>query len=132
MKTINEPVILFDGICNLCNRSVQFILKYDKKEIFKFTTLHSQYASELLRSYQYEKITDSVLLVDNGKLYQQSTAALMIARQLKYFWILYPLIYLPKWLRDTFYDFVAKNRYQWFGKRESCMMPDEKFRKRFL
>ena len=128
----NAPVILFDGICNLCNNSVQFILKYEKEETFKFAPLQSDVAKKILAPFQQQAITDSVLLIENGKLYQQSTAALRIAKRLKYFWVLFPLIYIPKWIRDPVYDWIARNRYRWFGTRESCMMPDENQKKRFL
>ena len=130
---MNEsPIVLFDGICNLCNQSVKFILKYEKNEFFKFATLQSKAAQEKLIPFQHEKITDSVLLIEKGKLYQQSTAALRIVKKLKYFWWIYYLIYLPKWMRDPFYQWIARNRYRWFGTRKSCMVPNEHLKNRFL
>ena len=132
MNESTQQVVLFDGICNLCNKSVQFILRYEKTATLKFTPLQSDAARQILSSFQNEIITDSVLLVENNHLYQQSTAALLIAKKLKYFWVLYPLIYIPKKIRDSIYKYVAKNRYQWFGKRETCMIPDKDLTQRFL
>lgn len=133
MKEWGEPIVLFDGICNLCNASVQFILKYEKKPIFKFGTLQNEKVQTMLqKNYSAIPVTDSVLLIENDLLYQESTAALMIARKLKYFWILYYLIYLPAWLRNPFYRFVARNRYRWFGKRDNCMVPSDDLKRRFI
>ena len=132
MNESTQPVVLFDGICNLCNKSVQFILRYEKNATLKFTPLQSDTARQILSSFQNEMITDSVLLIENNHLYQQSTAALLIAKKLKYFWVLYPLIYIPRKIRDSIYKYVAKNRYQWFGKRETCMIPDKDLTQRFL
>ena len=132
MITEDAPIVLFDGICNLCNASVQFILKYEKKPIFKFGTLQSTKVKELLSSYDTELISDSVLLIQNDKIYQESTAALRIARELKYFWVLYYLIYIPSWLRDPIYRLIVRNRYKWFGKRETCMIPTEELKNRFI
>ena len=129
---MEAPVVLFDGVCNLCNASVQFILKYEKEPVFKFATLQDAKAQKLIKSHEPTSIADSVLLVQDGKLYQESTAALLIARRLNYFWILYYLIYLPLWVRNPIYRFIARNRYRWFGKRESCMVPTEELKNRFL
>ncbi|MBN2261819.1 MAG: DUF393 domain-containing protein [Prolixibacteraceae bacterium] len=128
----NRPVILFDGVCNLCNASVQLILKYERNKSFRFAALQSIAAQNILSGFANEKISDSVLLVENGKLYQQSDAALMIARRLNYFRHLYFLTYLPKWFRNPFYNFIAKYRYKLFGKKDQCMVPDEQLKKRFL
>jgi predicted DCC family thiol-disulfide oxidoreductase YuxK len=128
----DQPIILFDGVCNLCNASVHFILQYEKKERFKFTSLQSEKAQLLLTSFNTEEITDSVILIEKNKMYQQSTAALKIARHLRYFWVLYYLIYVPHYLRDPIYQIIAKNRYSWFGKRDKCMVPDGNIKDRFL
>lgn len=130
--SIEHPIILFDGVCNLCNSSVQFILRYEKKPEFKFVALQSETGNKIRQQFQEEDISDSVLLIENNKLFQASDAALRIAKKLKYFWILYYLIYLPNWMRDPFYRFVASNRYHWFGKRDQCMIPDESVKNRFL
>lgn len=127
-----NPVILFDGVCNLCNASVQLIMKYERDKSFRFAALQSIAAQNILLNFANERISDSVLLIENGKLYQQSDAALMIARRLNYFRHLYFWIYLPKWFRNPFYNCIAKYRYKLFGKKNQCMIPDEKLKKRFL
>lgn len=127
-----SPIILFDGVCNLCNNSVRFILHFEKNEIFKFATIQSDAAQKLLSPFKGEKINDSVLLIENGKLYQESTAAFRIMRKLKYFCLLYYLIFFPRWMRDPIYKWIAANRYNWFGKKESCMIPNENLKNRFL
>lgn len=127
-----SPVILFDGVCNLCNSSVKFIIRFDTKEIFKFGTIQSKQAHEILEHYKNELNSNSVILIENGILYQESTAALQIAKKLKYFWIFYYLIYLPKKIRDPLYKLIAKNRYRWFGKKDKCMVPSEDLSHRFI
>lgn len=128
----NRPVILFDGVCNLCNASVQLILKYERDRNLRFAALQSKTAKSILENFSGEKISDSVLLIENGKLYQQSDAALMIARRLKYFRHLYFLIYLPKWLRNPLYNCIAKYRYKLFGKQNQCMVPNQQIKNRFI
>jgi predicted DCC family thiol-disulfide oxidoreductase YuxK len=136
MQTTNEhnisPVVLFDGVCNLCNASVQFILKHEKNEELKFATLQDDKIQHLLSEYNNTKIHDSVLLIENGTLYQESDAALRIARYLKFFRLFYFLIFIPTWVRNPIYRLIARNRYKWFGKREQCMMPDKNVKHRFL
>jgi predicted DCC family thiol-disulfide oxidoreductase YuxK len=126
------PVIIFDGVCNLCNKTVQTILKHDSKGIFRFTALQNNTAKEILKSFKNEKISDSVLLIENGKLFQQSAAALRIARKLKYYKLLYFLIVIPAPVRDFFYKLIANNRYRWFGKKDTCMIPEKKWAERFI
>ena len=129
----NKAVILFDGVCNLCNSSVQFVLKHDKKQHFVFAALQSDVAKELLLHYPKEIIKkDSIILIQNKKTYTESTAALLIAKEFtgfckvfQFFWI------IPKHIRDILYRFIAKNRYRWFGKREVCMIPDKSVMDRF-
>lgn len=130
----NNPghIILFDGVCNLCNASVQFIIRNDCRKKFHFASIQSQIAQELLKKFNEEKISDSVLLIENGKLYQESTAALRIARHLCWFRLFSIFLVIPGWIRDPVYRFIARNRYQWFGKRESCMLPDDANKSRFL
>lgn len=132
MNQNEYPIILFDGVCNLCNASVRFILKYEKDEVFRFGTLQSETAQKILEKFKPIKIYNSVIFIENGMLYQESRAALKIARRLKYFWLLHYLIYLPNWFRDPFYKLIAKNRYSWFGKKDQCMIPDENLKKRFI
>ena len=116
-------VILFDGVCNLCNSSVQFVIRRDRRARFKFAPLQSQ----------GEAAGDSIVLVDNGRRYTRSTAALRIARHLDFPWNLaYALIVVPRPLRDAAYDFIARRRYRWFGRRDVCMTPTPELRSRFL
>jgi predicted DCC family thiol-disulfide oxidoreductase YuxK len=131
---MSHPVIFFDGFCNLCNGAVQFILKHDNKDIFRLAALQSDAAKSYLAEKQIANIAaDSIVLVENGKVYTRSTAALRIARHLSGLWpVLYVFIFLPAFIRDYFYDLVAKNRYKVWGKRESCMLPEPDTVKRFL
>jgi len=131
----NHPIILFDGYCNLCNISVQFIIKHDKKRHFLLASLQSDAATKILLQLNVESFKDynSIVLVEDGKLYIKSTAVLRIAKRLKGFvQTLYLLIIIPTPLRNIFYDFIAKNRYKWFGKRKNCMMPNPDDFDRFL
>jgi predicted DCC family thiol-disulfide oxidoreductase YuxK len=128
------PIILFDGVCNLCNGAVQFIIERDKKQHFRFASLQSKTGQEYQQKagLAIDKI-DTILLVENGKIYQKSTAALRIARHLDGLWsILYIFIIVPPFIRNAVYDFIAKNRYKWFGKQDSCWMPTPDLKKLFL
>ncbi|SDN40721.1 thiol-disulfide oxidoreductase DCC family protein [Bacillus sp. OK048] len=128
-----ERIILFDGVCNLCNSSVQFIIKRDPKGHYKFASLQSMKGQSLLKQYGYDKEFDSFILIENQRIYSKSSAALMICRNLTGLWKLLNILrILPAPFRDFFYDVVAKNRYKWFGKKESCMLPTKEMKKRFL
>jgi predicted DCC family thiol-disulfide oxidoreductase YuxK len=130
-----KSLVLFDGVCNLCHRSVQFILDRDPAERFVFAALQSAPARRLLaaRGYTVAPDPDSVLLVEGGRLYERSTAALRIARRLRGAWpLLFGLIVLPRFLRDAVYRFIARNRYRWFGKRAECRLSTPALRARFL
>ncbi len=131
---ITKPVVLFDGICNLCNSAVQFIIRHDKNEVFLFCALQSEKGQGLLAKYKLpNKQFNSFILVDNNKVYQKSNAALQVLKKIPRFTILfYLLVWIPKFLRNLSYDFIAKNRYRWFGKKESCMVPTPEILKRFL
>jgi predicted DCC family thiol-disulfide oxidoreductase YuxK len=128
----SQPTILFDGVCNLCNASVRLILKHERDLQFRFAALQSEAAQAMLLNFKGSKIYDSVLLIENGRLYQQSDAAFRIARRLNYFRHLYFLIYLPRWVRNPMYYMVSKYRYKLFGKQTHCMAPTEKVKERFL
>jgi len=130
----NKAVILFDGVCILCNSSVQFVLKHDKKQHFVFAALQSDVARELLLHYPMEIIEkDSIILIQNKKIYTESTAALLIAKEFVGFWKIFQVFWIvPKIIRDFFYNLIAKNRYKWFGKKETCMIPDKSVKNRFL
>lgn len=131
---MEHPVIFFDGFCNLCNGAVQFILKHDRKGVFRLAALQSDVAKAYLKQKNLGNIgKDSIVLLEDGKVYTRSTAALRIARRLSGAWVvLYGFILVPAVIRDYFYDLVAKNRYRVWGKRDSCMLPDANNRKRFL
>lgn len=129
-----EEIILFDGVCNLCNYFVQFVIKRDKNNIFKFSSLQSEFGQNLLR--KFEKVNsepDTVVLYKEEKMFTESTAAIKILSQLgfgyKFFFV---FLIIPKFIRDAFYRFVADNRYRWFGKRDSCMVPTEELKNKFI
>lgn len=129
-----HKIILFDGVCNLCNNTINFIIRHDMKSIFKFATLQSEVADELLKNFPPVKNKlDSIILLEKGVKYTQSSAALRIAKNLSGGYpILYVFIIIPKFFRDWIYSIVAKNRYKWFGKKEECMIPTPELRERFL
>jgi predicted DCC family thiol-disulfide oxidoreductase YuxK len=128
------PVILFDGVCNFCNGAINLLLKQDKKDIFRFAPLQSEAGQKLLVQYQIpQKGFESFVLIQNEKVYQKSTAALKVLNKLPWHWKgLQMLWIIPKFISDAIYDFIAKNRYKWFGKKEECMIPSPEMRNRFL
>ena len=130
----NKTIILFDGVCNLCNSSVQFIIKRDKKKQFLFTSLQSDAARDILLQFQLKNSEmHSILLIENEKIYQKSDAILKIVKHLSGMWKMsYGFIIIPKFIRDYVYMLIAKNRYRWFGKREVCMIPTKELQMRFL
>ncbi len=128
------PIILFDGICNLCNQSIQAVIKRDSKKMFIFASLQSEAGAKLLSQYgAMDSNIDSVVLVHAGEIYIKSDAVLEIIRILggPYTLILGFQI-IPRFIRDFIYDWIARNRYGWFGKREACMIPTPDLRDRFL
>lgn len=133
-NTKNKSIILFDGVCNLCNASVNFIIKHDKKAHFKFASLQSDAAKELLLQYNSKNINyDSIILIENASLYIKSTAALRISRNLNgSYKLLYAFIIIPTFIRDWVYNYIAKNRFKWYGKKDSCMIPTPELKNRFL
>jgi predicted DCC family thiol-disulfide oxidoreductase YuxK len=124
-------VVFFDGVCNLCNSSVNFIIERDKKNVFRFASLQSsfgaKYATTALGNY------DSVILLEGDKVYYRSDAALRILKHLGgiYSWA-YCFIIIPKFLRNAVYDFIARHRYQWFGKSETCRVPTAELKEKFI
>lgn len=132
--TKNKSIILFDGVCNLCNASVIFIIKHDKKAQFLFASLQSDAAKEILLQYNSKKIKiDSIVLIQNNEIYEKSSAALRIAKALSGgFKSLYLFIIIPKFIRDFGYDYIAKNRYKWYGQKETCMIPTSEIKNRFI
>lgn len=134
MVATKHKVILFDGVCNLCNTSVTFVIKRDKTDTFRFATLQEEPGKSLLEKHAIDPSeTDSIILVDGEKAYTKSTAALKIARHLGGGYpLLYGFMIVPKFIRNWVYDYVAKNRYKWYGKKESCMIPTPALRSKFL
>ena len=134
MDIENQPIVLFDGVCNLCNHSVNFIIDRDKDQRFKFASLQSEIGQKLLHQYALDtQYLDSIVLIDGDKMYKKSTAALQVAKHLKGAWSwLYALIIFPRFIRDAVYDFIGRNRYRWFGKEDACRIPTPELRARFL
>lgn len=131
-----RPVLYFDGVCNLCNRSVQFVIRHDKKGRFLFAPLQSAAGAEIqqkLESLNGGRVPDSLVLSWKGKLRTESDAALHTAGLLGFPWNLASLLLLvPRFLRDLLYRWVARNRYRWFGRQDACMMPTPELKARFL
>jgi len=131
----NKKIILFDGICNLCNGAVRFIIKRDKKDEFRFATLQGETGQRLVseREIDTSKV-DSIILIEPGVAYYvKSTAAMKIGRSFGGFWkMAYVLNLIPSQLRDIVYDLVAKYRYRWFGQKEECMVPTPELKAKFL
>ncbi|WP_165995729.1 thiol-disulfide oxidoreductase DCC family protein [Bacillus sp. Cs-700] len=130
---VDTNIILFDGVCNLCNGLVKFMFKYDKKAIFSFASLQSESAQILLKKAGLTEVPDSVIVIKQGKALVKSEAVLSIIQQLEgWFKLLLVFRLFPRSIRDRLYDEIAKRRYKWFGKKESCMIPTKEQRKRFL
>ena len=138
MKDISEEkqIILFDGVCNLCNNAIQFIIKKDKKDIFRFASLQSEIGQKLTaeRGIDTSEI-DSMILINPGEAYYiKSTAALEIGKKIPgmYTFLASLLLTFPEGFRNIVYDFIAKNRYKWFGKKNACMIPTPEIQAKFL
>ena len=129
-----KPVILFDGICNLCTSSVQFVLKRDPKAHFSFASIQSEKGGRLYLSHGYRPDEiETFILIENGESYSKSDAAIRVARKLSGPWpILSVLVLIPRPIRNWFYDVIARNRYRWFGKTDSCMVPSREDLERFM
>ena len=130
-----KKIILFDGVCNLCNSAVQFIIKHDKKDLFRFVALQSDLGQEIIRHIGIDtKNTDSIVLYEPGiAYYYKSEAALEIAKHLDSFYSFLSIFkILPTAVSDSVYDYIAKNRYKWYGKKESCMIPTDELKSKFL
>ena len=134
MLNSDHPVILFDGVCNFCNSAINFVLKQDKKGIFRFAPLQSEAGQKLLQQYNLStQEFDSFVLIDKGKVYKKSTASLQVMNKLPWYWKEVQLFrIIPTIFRDAIYDFIAKRRYKWFGKKDQCMIPTPEIRSRFL
>lgn len=127
------PVIFFDGVCNLCNASVQFVIRRDARQKFRFASLQSDFAKNVLSQYHISDDIRTIILLRDNKIYLRSDAVLEISRELNGLW---PLIYnfkiIPRFFRDGVYNFISKNRYQWFGRMDACWLPTPDFKSRFL
>jgi predicted DCC family thiol-disulfide oxidoreductase YuxK len=133
MNNGHHSIILFDGVCNLCNQSVQFIIKRDKKDYFRFAALQSEIGTDLLQQYHVSPQSDSIVFIDNGKAYTKSSAALRICKGLSGLWpLMYAFIIIPPFLRNSIYNWIARNRYRWFGKKNACMIPTPALKSKFL
>ena len=132
---MNErPILLFDGVCNYCNSIINFIIRQDKKKVFRFATLQSNFGQKVLKENNLPTdVFESFILLDKGKMYKKSTAGLRLYNNLPWYWKWTQLFWVfPRFLRDWVYGIIAKNRYKWFGKREECMVPTPELRGRFL
>ena len=128
-----KQIVLFDGVCNLCNASVQVILKNDRKARYHFASLQSEFATEFFETHGYQPVTESIILFNGNKFYHKSAAVLRIAGHLRFPYPLLSIFHLiPTFLRDPVYSFIAQNRYRWFGKKDSCMIPQPQWKSRFL
>lgn len=130
---MENPIIIFDGVCNLCNGTVDFIVKRDKKKQFRFAALQSETGKKFLSDFQVKPNADSVVLIYQNKIFIESDAALEIARFLSFPWkFLAVFKYFPKKFRDRIYRWIARNRYRWFGKCETCRIPTPEEKELFL
>lgn len=130
----NYSLILFDGVCNFCNSSVNFIIRRDKKNIFRFASLQSETGQKCLSEYNFSHTEfDTIILIEKGELYTRSTAALRIAKSISGIWkLFYIFIIVPRPIRNYLYDLLSRNRYKWFGKRDACRIPSESEKKKFI
>ena len=130
----SHPVVLFDGVCNLCNATVNWIIARDRKGLFRFAALQSPAGERLQREHGLDPTAlDTLVLVEGGRTYRKSSAGLRIVRRLCWPWpILYGLIAVPAFMRDFAYGWFARRRYRWFGRKDECMTPAPEVRERFL
>ena len=133
-KQSTHSIILFDGVCNLCNGAVNFVIKRDNSNVFRFAPLQENSGILLLKKYAIDpQKLDTIILIENDRVYLKSTAALRISKKMSNLWpLLYVCIVLPKFLRDAVYDYIAKNRYAWFGKNDQCIIPSPATKDKFL
>jgi predicted DCC family thiol-disulfide oxidoreductase YuxK len=134
MEKTTRSVVIFDGYCNLCNSSVDFIMRRDPKAHFLFTANQHESGKKILTEQgKNPEEVHTIYLLEGGQLYEKSTAALRIARRLRFPWnLLYVGVILPRFIRNPIYDFIARNRYRWLGKKDTCRMPTAEERARFL
>jgi len=130
----SDPILLFDGVCNLCNGFVKEVITRDQKGVIRYASLQSEAGQQLLANIGLDNFSmDTVILVEGKKFYTKSDVALRIFRHLGGGWsYLYYLSIIPKFIRDSIYDLIARNRYRWFGKKDTCMLPQPEWEDRFL
>jgi predicted DCC family thiol-disulfide oxidoreductase YuxK len=131
----NKKIVLFDGVCNFCNSSILKIIKNDKKDVFLFASLQSEIGKQLTNHFKIDtnKIDSIILIESETNFYIKSTAALKIINHFDGLWNLFKISWiLPTSFRDLFYNYIAKNRYKWFGKKESCMIPTQRIKSKFI
>jgi predicted DCC family thiol-disulfide oxidoreductase YuxK len=132
---VNKKIILFDGVCNLCDKSVQFIYKHDKKDVFRFVAIQSELGQKIIHHIGIDTSkTDSIILYEPGLSYHyKAEAALLIARNLSGIYSLIGYLnFIPNSIKNSVYDYIAKNRYKWYGKKEACMIPTLELKAKFL
>jgi predicted DCC family thiol-disulfide oxidoreductase YuxK len=129
----SKPIVLFDGVCNLCNSSVQFLLSYNRKENLHFASLQSSFAKNLLQKLNIPfKDLNTIIFVENGKVYTKSSAIFQTSKHLIYPWkAIQYFAFIPTCISNWFYDLIAKNRYHFFGRKNECMIPKQKWQHRF-
>jgi predicted DCC family thiol-disulfide oxidoreductase YuxK len=135
LKRMNnlDKIVLFDGVCNFCQSSVQFIIKHESNQELKFASLQSEFGKSIIQQYQIPKDTDSIIFIEHQKAYIKSDAALKISTYFKFpFKLLTIFKIVPTFIRNKVYDYIAKNRYAWFGKQDACMLPNAEIRNRFI
>lgn len=133
LNLTEHKIILFDGVCNLCNGSVNFLIRRDEKGIFKYSPLQSNFSKKLIDELNIPKKVDSIILVHKNRYYLKSDAVIGIIKELKWYWKIFLIgSILHRKLRDKIYDIIANYRYNWFGKRDECMIPTDDLKSRFI
>ena len=130
---MSNPIVLFDGVCNYCNKWVNFIIRHDPKNKFRFAALQSEAGKKILKHYNISEDQESVVLIYNDNAHVKSTACFHICYHLGFpYSVLFAFVILPAYIRDFYYDIIARNRYKWWGKRNECVVPSPEMKGRFL
>lgn len=129
----DKPLVLFDGVCNFCNRMVNFAIRNDRKAKLLFTPLQSATGKEIIQQFGVPASADTLVLLEKGRAYSYASAAIRICKYLR--WpakMMYAFIIVPSFISQPFYKWIARNRYKWFGKKDTCMVPSAEEKERFL